>query len=115
MARDTLFLLPPGFVTNGRREFCPECAELWGLLAWFPALKETLDIVYVGIEHPRTPITALLGEGLHNAPTLVLHPESPRAHGLSYPLANGHAYLPSSRQIAHHFAALHGTPAPRGG
>jgi len=114
MPRDTLFLLPPGFAANGRREFCPECAELWGLLAWFPALKETLDIVYVGIDHPRTAITALLGEGRHNAPTLVLHSESQRAAGLRYPQANGRAYLPSARQIAQHFAALHGTPEPRG-
>ena len=114
MPRDTLFLLPPGFAANDQREFCPECAELWGVLSWFPALKETLDIVYVGIDHPRAPITALLGEGRHNAPTLVLHPVSARAEGLPYSEANGCAYLPSARLIARHFAALHGTPVPRG-
>jgi hypothetical protein len=114
MPRDTLFLLPPGFAANDRREFCPECAELWGVLCWFPALKETLDIIYVGIDHPRAPITALLGEGRHNAPTLVLHPGNPRAENVTYAQANGRAYLPSARLIAHHFAALHGTPLPRG-
>ena len=114
MPRDTLFLLPPGFAANGQREFCPECAELWGVLSWFQALKETLDIVYVGIDHPRAPITALLGDGRHNAPTLVLHPASPRAEGIAYAEAGGHAYLPSARSIARHFAALHGTPVPRG-
>jgi len=30
--RDTLFLLPAGFADNDRREYCPECAEMWGLL-----------------------------------------------------------------------------------
>lgn len=114
MSRDTLFLLPPGFAANGQREFCPECAEIWGVLSWFPALKETLDIVYVGIDHPRAPITALLGDGRHNAPTLVLHPSSPRVPGLDYAEACGRAYLPSARLIARHFAALHGTPVPRG-
>jgi len=114
MPRDTLFLLPPGFAANDRREFCPECAELWGVLCWFPALKETLDIVYVGIEHPRTPITALLGEGRYNSPTLVLHPGSPRAEEVTYAEANGRVYLPSARLLARHFAALHGTPFPRG-
>ncbi len=114
MTRDTLFLLPPGFEANGRREFCPECAEIWGVLSWFPALKETLDIVYVGIDHPRAPISALLGEGRHNAPTLVLHPASPRGPGLDYAEAGGRAYLPSARLIARHFAAVHGTPVPRG-
>ena len=114
MPRDTLCLLPPGFAANGQREFCPECAELWGVLSWFPALKEALEIVYVGIEHPRAPITALLGDGRHNAPTLVLDPGSPRAEGVTYAEANGHAYLPSARLIARHFAALHAIPVPRG-
>lgn len=114
MTRDTLFLLPPGFEANGRREFCPECAEVWGLLAWYPALKETVDIVYVGISHPRAPITALLGPGQHNAPTLVLAPGSPRAPGVDYAQAQGRAYLPSARLIAKHFAGLYGTALPRG-
>ena len=53
MSKDILFLLPPGFEDNDRREFCPECAELWGVLAYYPAIKESLDIRYVGIKHPR--------------------------------------------------------------
>lgn len=114
MPRDILFLLPPGFEANGRREFCPECAELWGLLSWYRALRETLDIVYVGIAQPRPEITALLGEGRHNAPTLVLAATSPRVPGVEYSDANGLAYLPSARLIAKHFAGLHGTPMPRG-
>ncbi|MBK8197569.1 MAG: DUF3088 family protein [Acidobacteria bacterium] len=114
MPRDTLFLLPPGFAANGRREFCPECAELWGVLSWYPALKETVEIVYVGIDQPRAPITSLLGEGRHNAPTLVLHASSPRVDGIAYAEANGRACLPSARLIARHFAAIHGTPVPRG-
>lgn len=114
MSKDTLFLLPPGFAANGRREFCPECAEIWGVLSWYPALKDTLEIVYVGIDQPRPDIVALLGEGRHNAPTLVLHPDSLKAEGISYLEANGRALLPSARLIAKHFAALHGTPLPRG-
>lgn len=113
MSKDTLFLLPPGFEANDRREFCPECAEIWGLLAWYPALKETLDVVYVGIDHPRGPIVERLGPGQHNAPTLVLAAGSPRAAGVPYSEAGGHAFLPSARLIAKHFTALHGTPAPR--
>jgi len=115
MTRDTLFLLPPGFEANGQREFCPECAEIWGLLAWYPALKETVEVVYVGIDHPRAAIAALLGEGRHNAPTLVLAAGTARADGVSYGAANGYDYLPSARLIARHFAGLYGTPMPRGG
>lgn len=115
MNRDTLFLLPPGFEANGQREFCPECAEIWGVLAWYPALKESLDIVYVGLPHPRAPIVEMLGPGKHNAPTLVLAEGSPRAPDVTYNEAGGRAFLPSARLIARHFASLHGTPMPRGG
>lgn len=62
----------------------------------------------------RPALTALLGDGRHNAPTLVLHADSERAEGVAYAEANGHTYLPSARLIAQHFAALHGTPVPRG-
>ena len=72
MSKDILFMLPPGFFANQRREYCPECAELWGVLSWFPAIKEGLELRYVGIEDPREPICGVLGEGRFNAPTLVL-------------------------------------------
>jgi Protein of unknown function (DUF3088) len=112
--KDALFILPPGFEDGGRREFCPECAELWGVISWYPALRETLELVYVDLAHPRAEITALLGEGRHNAPTLVLHPDSARDPGLAYSAAGGLFYLPSARLIARHFAFRHGTPVPRG-
>lgn len=64
MKKDTLFLLPPGFEDNGRREFCPECAEMWGVLSYYPAIKESLEIRYVGIHHQREPIVEVLGEGV---------------------------------------------------
>ena len=72
--KDTLFLLPPGFADNERREYCPECAEMWGLLAYFPAIKESLDIHYMPIEKPRAGMTAILGEKNQNCPTLLLQP-----------------------------------------
>jgi hypothetical protein len=114
MLRDTLFILPMSFVSEGQNQFCPECAELWGLISWFPVLKASLEIVHVEIDHPRPAITAVLGEGRHNAPTLVLGAGSERVRGLTYAEANGHAYLGSARLIARHFAAIHGTPNPRG-
>ena len=115
MPRDTLFILPMSFVSEGQNQFCPECSELWGLIGWFPDLLATMEIVHVGIDHPRPAISALLGEGRHNAPTLVLDAGSERVRGLGYAEANGHAYLASARLIARHFAAIHGTPSPHGG
>lgn len=110
--KDILFLLPPGFDDNDRREFCPECAEMWGVLSYYPAIKEALDIRYVGISHPRTPICDLLGDGNWNAPTLVL--ASANSELVEAKSANGACYLGSAREIAKYFAARFGTAVPRG-
>ena len=110
--KDILFLLPPGFEDNDRREFCPECAELWGVLHYYPAIKEALEIRYVGIFHPRLPICEILGEGRWNAPTLILSGENIAL--VDAPRENGVAYLGSVREIAKYFAARFGIAMPRG-
>lgn len=114
MPRDTLFMLAPGFEDNGRREFCPECAELFGILSYFPAIRDAVDIVHVGIAHPRAPITALLGEGNFNAPTLVIADGTDTPDGVSFKTANGRKYMDSTRKIAALWAERYGIPARRG-
>lgn len=114
MARDTLFLLPPGFIDSGRREFCPECAELWGFLSYYPAIRETIDIRYEEITHPRAGLVALLGEGRWNCPTLLLAADAPHQDFPEIAVANGRAYLGSARAIARYHARRFGTPVPRG-
>lgn len=114
MTKDILFLLPPGFEANGRREFCPECAEMWGVLSYYPAIKEAVDIRYVGIEHPRGPICALLGEGRYNAPTLVLAAGNRASEGVLTEVIAGREVIQSGRMIAKYFAGVFGTALPRG-
>lgn len=109
-----LFLLPPGFLDDGRREFCPECAQIWGVLHYFPAIKEALDIRYETLAHPRAGIVGELGEGRWNCPTLVLADDAPDAEEMAAKSANGRRYLDSARDIARYFAAVYGTPHPRG-
>jgi hypothetical protein len=114
MTRDTLFLLPPGFLDDGRREFCPECAELWGFLHYFPAILETLDVRYEGIAHPRAGIVALLGPGRWNCPTLVLAGDAPYQDYSGARGANGRVFIDNARDIARYYAVRFGTPVPRG-
>jgi hypothetical protein len=115
MERSILFLLPPGFADNDRREFCPECAELWGVIHYFPAIRETLDIRYAPLGHPRDEMVAILGEGRWNCPTMILAEDAPGLEHQDVKNANGRRYLDSARAIARYFAAVHGTPFPRGG
>jgi len=53
MQKPILFLLAPGFEDNGRREYCSDCATVWGVLSYFPAIKEAVEIRYETISHPR--------------------------------------------------------------
>ncbi len=110
--KDILFLLPPGFEAKDRREYCPECAEVWGVLHYYPAMKEALEIHYVGLDHPRDPICEYLGEGDWNAPTLVLSAAS--SDFAAARRSGEQAYLGSARAIAKYFAAQYGTAVPRG-
>ncbi|MHA7858610.1 MAG: DUF3088 family protein [Henriciella sp.] len=114
MEKDRLFLLPPGFEDNERREFCPECAELWGVLSYYPAIRESLEICYVGIHHPREEIVEVLGDGNWNAPTMVLAAPDSVTGDFQTGTSNGVTYLDSARQIAKYFAAKFGTAMPRG-
>lgn len=119
MARDVLFLLAPGFEANGpdgskRREFCPECAELWGVLSYFPALKPALDIRYQPLARPRPDMAALLGPDHQNCPTLILGKTADPGPYASVKTANGARFLDNARDIAKYFAHRYGTPFPRG-
>lgn len=114
MKKDTLFTLAPGFEDNGRREFCPECAEVAGLLAYFPSIKDALNIVHVSISHPREDITAILGAGNYNAPTLLLAEGTTPPDGIDAKQSNGRYYLDSISGISALWRARYGTPHRRG-
>ena len=112
--RDRLFLLPPGFEGRGRREYCPECAEIWGLLSYFPALKESLSISYQPIERPRSDMIDLLGAEHQNCPTLVLYQNSPSYEACGIKRENGQRFIDNARDIGLYYASRFGLPLPRG-
>ncbi|MGJ8561928.1 MAG: DUF3088 family protein [Alphaproteobacteria bacterium] len=112
--KDTIFLLAPGFEGDGRREYCPECAEMWGLLSYFPAIKESVNIIYVPIDKPRAAITDLLGEKNQNAPTLILHGDSPQFEDCGIMSYRGQKFINNARDMGKYYAQRYGTPTPRG-
>ena len=114
MARDILFLLPPGFEDNDQREYCPECAEIWGVLGYFPAIREALDIRYQRIERPREEmVDFFLSDKHQNCPMLVLNEASPGAEAVEIKTANGERFIDNARDIGKYFAQRYGTPFPR--
>ncbi len=113
MHKDTLYLLAPGFEDSGQRQYCPECAELWGVLAYFPAIKETVNVVYQNIAKPRREIVELLGEEHQNCPTLVLHDSSMVFGNCGIQVNNGITFIESARDIGRYYSLRFGIPAPR--
>lgn len=114
MSKDSLFLLPPGFFSNGRREYCPECAEVWGLLNFFPAILQSLEIRHQPIDKPRPEMVALFGAANQNCPTLLLDVASPGAETPRILTHEGRRFLDNARDIGKYYAERFGTPAPRG-
>ena len=114
MTRDTLFLLAPGFFDNDRREYCPECAEMWGLLSYYPAIKESVNIIYQPIAKPRADIVTLLGDKNQNCPTLVLAEGSPSFDNCGIMQKSGHRFINNARDIGRYYSQRFGTAVPRG-
>lgn len=113
-SRDTLFLLPPGFFDNDRREFCPECAEIWGVLSYYPAIKESVEIIYQPIAKPRADLVSRLGDKNQNCPTLILNENSPQFEGCGIMQKSGERFINNARDMARFWAARYGTALPRG-
>ena len=114
MDKDILFLLAPGFFDNDRREYCPECAEVWGVLAYFPAIKEAVDIRYQPIGRPRAEMVEMLGVDAQNCPTLVLSERAAAPSIARARRANGRIFFDNAGDIGKYFAERYGTPFPRG-
>ena len=112
--RDTLYLLAPGFEDNNRREYCPECAEIWGVLAYYPAIKESLNVIYMPIEKPRQIMVEALGADFQNCPTLVLSPDSPIFAAAPHEISQDKRIFPSAKAIGVYWAHRFGTAFPRG-
>jgi Protein of unknown function (DUF3088) len=119
MSRDIIFLLAPGFEEpmskhGRRREYCPECAEIWGVLNYFPAILHGLDICYQPIVRPRAEMVDMLGEDHQNCPTLVLAQGVDAGAAAAVKTANGHIFLDNARDIGKYFAHRYGVAVPRG-
>lgn len=113
MLRDTLFLLRPDFADPGypgRRFYCWHCALLEGVLAWFPALGERLDVHRVDWPRPRRAVVDLLGPEHQSLPVLLLAHDAP--DGIETGVANGRRFVEGRDAILQALAARHGIPLP---
>ena len=114
MKRDQLFLLKHDFTDKGTTYYCPCCAELIGLMEYYPKLKQHLEVHQIGFQRPRPELVPLLGEANQSCPVLVLGEEPknlPERVVLRH--ANGHAFVDGAREIGEYLAHAYGIAVPR--
>lgn len=111
--KDILFLLPPDFDDGGAPWYCRECAEVRGLLAYYPQLAPHVDVRKVEYRRPRAEMVELLGEAHQNAPTLVIG-DGKRELPAHIPVkeANGRRFVDDAKAIGEYLAAAYGIGRP---
>jgi len=116
MTRDQLFLLKPDFKGGTRGLcYCPACATLEGVLAFYPQLRQVLDIHYVDFPRPRAAVIAAVGAENQGLPLLVVAP-APAAElalaGLDVREWQGRRFLRSAGDMGRYLARRHGSGEP---
>lgn len=114
MKRDRLYLLKPQFMDQGQGPyFCPGCAQMAGLLEFYPTLKEQLEVRYLDFPRPRPELVELLGEENQSCPVLVLK-DAPTGYPSSLPLqqAKGRWFVEGANEISRYLAYARGIGIP---
>jgi hypothetical protein len=115
MNRHQLYLIRPHFLDQGKGPFfCPGCAQMIGLLDYYPALKQDLDVCLVDFQRPRPALVELLGEENQSCPVLILRkePQSPPSN-VKMHQANGHYFVEGADEIATYLAQTCSSGLPR--
>lgn len=114
MTKPILFLLRPSFPdprVGPGAYYCPHCAAIEGLLAYFPELRERLDIRHVDFARPRREIVAEVGEANQACPVLVL-PLGWQAAPATARRAEGRAFFVGAEEIGRFLADWCGIALP---
>lgn len=110
---DRVFVYRPGFEERGQRYFCPYSAQIIGMLAYYPAIRPTIELVELDFAKPRRPLVELLGEAHQAAPMLVLDDTSVTAvEGVTVATANGHRFVSKTSEILRYLSVTRGVPLP---
>ena len=115
VARDKLFLLLPDFTVDGRGPcYCPACATVEGLLAFYPRLRTSLHVQYVEFPRPRAAVSAELGPDNQGLPVLIIGPGTPASAvaGLDVREWQGKHFLLGPGDIGRYLARVYGIGEP---
>lgn len=110
--KDKLFVLRPGFSEKGVTYFCPYSAQVIGFLTYYPQVRDSVELVELAFEKPRTPLVELVGEAHQAAPMLVLAREPVSVPDVKIGEANSHKFVEKTIEILRYLAATRSVPGP---
>ena len=116
VAKDRLYLLKPDFAADGIKQFCSECAMVEGMLSFYPKLRESLDVKYIGFSKPRPEIVAEIGPEHQSSPCLVIADAKRAAKAppsVKPQTSNGHVFVNDPYQVCDYLAHTYGTGVVR--
>ncbi len=102
----------PGFVEHGTSYFCPYSAQVIGFLAYYPQVRDTVELVELGFARPRQPLIDLLGPEHQAAPMLVLAGPAATVPGVHVRESAGRHYVEKTLEILRYLAVTRGVPVP---
>lgn len=105
---DKLFLLKPDFQDGDQRYYCPHCAQLEGVLSFYPQLRKEIDVEYIDFARPRSAIVEVLGEENQDTPVLVVGGSLPASLKVPHGLANGRVFISGEENIELYLAQRYG-------
>jgi hypothetical protein len=109
---DRLYLLKPDFLDKGKVYFCPGCAQVEGMLSFYPALREKIDVFYLDFPRPRAGLVTEIGEENQGCPTLVLGGEHGIPAGVTVTEAKGRRFISAPIEICRYLAGVYGVGEP---
>jgi hypothetical protein len=114
MSPNTLFLLKHDFPDGpGQPFYCPECAQINGVLHYYPQLRHVLEVRYVDFPRPRPDVVALVGEANQSCPVLVLGEAAGKApDGVTVREHAGRRFVSGAKDIGNYLAAVYGSGRP---
>ena len=110
--KDRLYLLKPDFLEKGKLYFCPGCAQVEGMLSFYPALREKFEVHYLDFPRPRPTLVAEIGEANQGCPKLVLGGEYQLPPGINAGEANGRRFISAPLEICSYLATAYGVGEP---
>ncbi len=110
--KDRLYLLKPNFFEQGKAYFCPGCAQVEGMLSFYPGLRDRIEVLYVDFPRPRPRLVAEIGEENQGCPKLILGGEHSVPRRVVVGEAKGNRFISEPMEICRYLACAYGVGEP---